>query len=78
MVRRCRSLGHIEAKQKGLTTPYQSPAAAMPEQFRDSEWYLSGIYAGPLAFESNVTQIECYGLEIPTSRQDLLDPALGG
>lgn len=71
-------LGHIEAKQKGLTTPYQSPAAQMADQFRDDEWYWSGIYAGPLAFESNMNQLERYGLEKPMSWEDLLDPGFEG
>lgn len=71
-------LGHIEAKQKGLTTPYQSSVASMADQFRDSEWYWSGIYAGPLAFESNVNMLERNGLEQPMSWEDLLDPSFEG
>jgi len=68
-------LGHIEAKDKGLTVPYHSAAAQMDDQFRDPDWYWSGLYAGPLAFESNVEQLERYGLSAPTSWQDLLNPA---
>ena len=71
-------LGHIEAKQKGLTTPYESPAAQMADQFRDADWYWSGIYAGPLAFESNMNMLERYGLDQPMSWQDLLDPGFEG
>jgi iron(III) transport system substrate-binding protein len=71
-------LGHIEAKQKGLTTPYKSPAASMADQFRDDEWYWSGIYAGPLAFESNMNQLERYGLKQPRRWKDLLDPGFKG
>ena len=71
-------LGHIEAKQKGLTTPYRSSAAAMADQYRDDEWYWSGIYAGPLAFESNVNMLERNGLEQPKSWEDLLDPSFEG
>ncbi len=36
-------LGHIEAKNKCLTMVYDSPAAGMPENFRDPDRYWSGI-----------------------------------
>ena len=71
-------LGHIEAKDKGLTTPYASPAATMPAQFKDSENYWSGIYAGPLCFESNTRMLEKYGLEAPRSWADLIKPEYEG
>jgi len=71
-------LGHIEAKNKGLTMPYDSPAASMPEQFRDPDRYWSGIYAGPLCFESNTMSLEKYGLVAPQSWEDLTDPAYEG
>jgi len=71
-------LGHIEAKQKGLTVAYQSPEAQMPEQFRDSDYYWSGIYAGPLCFESNTQMLEKYNLKLPTAWMDLIDPMYEG
>ncbi|MCF7933804.1 MAG: ABC transporter substrate-binding protein [Spirochaetia bacterium] len=71
-------LGHIEAKQKGLTTPYESPAATMPAQFRDPEFYWSGIYAGPLCFESNTRSLEKFGLTAPTSWEEICDPKYTG
>ena len=71
-------LGHIEAKQKGLTTPYQSPNAQMADQFRDPDWYWSGIYAGPLAFESNTQALERYDLNPPQSWEDITDPRYEG
>ena len=71
-------LGHIEAKQKGLTTPYESPAASMPAQFRDKEFYWSGIYAGPLCFESNIQKLEQYGLTAPMSWEDITSPRYEG
>jgi len=71
-------LGHIEAKDKGLTTPYQSPNAKMPDHFRDKEWYWSGIYAGPLCFESNTRMLEKYGLKAPVSWEDLIKPEYKG
>ena len=71
-------LGHIEAKNKGLTMPYDSPAATMPDQFRDADRYWSGIYAGPLCFESNTQKLEQYGLTAPTSWEELADPKYAG
>jgi iron(III) transport system substrate-binding protein len=71
-------LGHIEAKNKGLTTPYKSPAANTPAQFRDPEYYWSGIYAGPLCFESNTKNLEKYGLTAPTSWEEICDPKYEG
>lgn len=67
-------IGHIEAKQKGLTRPYESPAASMPAQFRDSENYWHGIYAGMLAFASNNNVMDRIGAEPPQSWEDLTDP----
>jgi len=71
-------LGHIEAKGKNLTTPYHSPLAAMADQFRDRDWFWSGIYAGPLCFESNTKMLEKYGLKAPESWEDLIRPEYRG
>lgn len=71
-------LGHIEAKNKGLTIPYDSPAAQMPDNFRDAERYWSGIYAGPLCFESNIQSLEKFGLQAPESWEDLTKPEYEG
>ncbi len=54
------------------------PTAAMPEQFRDKDRYWSGIYAGPLCFESNTMSLKKYGLEAPASWEDLTDPGYEG
>lgn len=71
-------LGHIEAKNKGLTMPYNSPAADMPDHFRDSEYYWSGIYAGPLCFESNTKMLEKYGMKEPESWEEITSPQYEG
>lgn len=72
-------LGHIEAKKKGLTTPYFSPAAAaIPANFKDKNGYWTGIYAGPLCFACNVNRLKDLGLEAPTSWIDLTRPEYKG
>jgi iron(III) transport system substrate-binding protein len=67
-------IGHIEAKDKGLTMPYESPAAQMPAQFRDPDHYWHGIYAGMLSFASNNTVMSRIGATPPTSWENLTDP----
>lgn len=64
-------IGHIEAKQKGLTMPYRSPAARMPPQFRDPDYYWHGIYAGMLSFASNNNVMNRIGAQPPQSWEDL-------
>ena len=72
-------LGHIEAKLKGLTTPYVSPNAKnIPNKFKDKDGYWTGIYAGGLCFVSNINRLEELGLEAPTSWADLLKPEFKG
>ncbi len=72
-------LGHIQAKAKGLTTPYDSPAAAnIPDNFRDKDRYWTGIYAGPLCFESNTKMLEKYSLTAPKSWEEICDPRYEG
>ncbi|HHT73403.1 MAG TPA: ABC transporter substrate-binding protein [Firmicutes bacterium] len=68
-------LNHIDAKNKGLTEPYESPnAKAIPDQFKDPDHYWTGIYAGALGFVSNLDRLEELGAEPPKSWKDLLDP----
>lgn len=71
-------IGHIEAKQKGLTMAYDSPVANMPAQFRDPDHFWSGIYAGALCFESNTQKLEQYGLKAPTSWAEITSPVYEG
>ncbi len=66
--------GHLEAKNKGLTMPYNSLSAEMGFRFRDPEYFWTGIYAGPLCFESNINKLKQYGLKAPTSWKDLCSP----
>ena len=68
-------LDHIVAKEKGLTTPYESPNAVnIPDNFKDIDYYWTGIYAGPLCFVSNTNLLKELGLEAPTSWADLIKP----
>lgn len=67
-------IGHIEAQQKGLTMPYRSPAAQMPPQFRDPDYYWHGIYAGMLSFASNNNVMARIGAQPPRSWEDLTNP----
>lgn len=71
--------GHIDAKEKGLTISYESPnAKAIPDKFRDREYFWTGLYAGPLCFASNTNLLKKYNLKAPTSWTDLLNPEFKG
>ncbi len=68
-------LGHIQAKESGLTMPFEAENAQyVPEKFKDVDNYWTGIYAGPLCFVSNTNRLEELGLEAPTSWSDLIKP----
>ena len=72
-------LGHIQAKNKGLTTPYDSPAAAnIADNFKDKDKFWTGIYAGPLCFESNSLMLEKYKLTAPTSWEEIMEAKYQG
>lgn len=67
---------HIELKNKGLTTPYASPAARnIPEKYRDPDNYWIGLYVGPISFCYNNKRMAELRLPIPTSWEDLTRPA---
>lgn len=66
----------VAAKEEDLLQAYQSPEAeAIPEQYRDSEGYWTGVYIGAIGFATNKHFLEENGLDAPTSWDDLLDPA---
>lgn len=68
-------LGHIQAKQEGLTIPFEAENAQyVGDKFKDKDHYWTGIYAGPLCFVSNTNRLEELGLEAPTSWADLIKP----
>lgn len=69
-------LGHIKAKNKGMTLSNQSSQAfqKMPEAFKDPEGYWVGIYVGPLVFATNQKRAKEMGIEPPKSWEELADP----
>jgi ABC-type Fe3+ transport system, periplasmic component len=71
--------GYIQAKEEGLLEQYASPSAKIiPDQFKDTEGYWTGIYIGYLGFASNKKLLDEKGVPVPQSWQDLLDPRLQG
>ncbi len=68
-------LGHAEAKEKGLTTPYESPQTQkVPARYRDAQGYWHGIYQGILAFAANNGELKRRKLDPPQTWKDLTDP----
>ena len=66
---------HIEAKLRGLSTPYRSRAAgSIPAKYRDPENFWTGLYVGPIAFCMNTERAKELGLDMPKSWADLLKP----
>src|SRR5690606_7972275 len=69
----------IQAKTEGLLEPYVSKNVdAIPQEYRDSEGYWTGIYVGSIAFVSNKTWLQEVGLQAPQSWYDLLKPEYRG
>lgn len=70
------SLGAATAALDGLIEPYVSPnAEAIPTKFRSSDGMWTGIYLGVLGFCSNRAYVNSIGAYVPTSYDDLLNPA---
>ena len=66
---------HIEAKLRGLSTPYRSRVAkSIPSRYRDPENYWTGLYVGPIAFCMNTERAKELGLEMPKSWADMIKP----
>lgn len=69
----------IAAANEGLLEAYESPNAdALDERYvgEGNFWY--GVYVGATGFCSNVAVLDELGVDVPTSWDDLLDPALQG
>lgn len=70
---------YIAAAIDGLFEPYVSTYAEVLDPRyvgADNMWY--GVYVGATGFCSNVQVLEELGVDVPTSWQDLLNPALKG
>ena len=66
----------VAAQKEGLLHAYQSPEAdVIPDEYKDSEGYWSGVYVGVIGFATNQNFLDKNGLEAPTSWDDFLDPA---
>ena len=66
---------HIEAKLRGLSTPYRSRVAdSIPARYRDPENYWTGLYVGPIAFCMNTERAKELGLTMPKSWADIVKP----
>lgn len=71
--------GFGAAVEQGLLEAYASPnAEAIPAEYRDPENYWTGVYVGVLGFCSNQRVLDEIGVDVPTSWDDLTDPALQG
>ena len=69
----------VAANEEGLIEPYDSPeAAAISDEQKHPDGVWTGVYVGALGFCSNTVVLEELGLDVPTSWDDLLDPALQG
>jgi iron(III) transport system substrate-binding protein len=69
--------GFVAANADGLIEPYVSPnAEAIPAERKGADGAWTGVYVGALGFCSNTAVLEELGVEVPTSWEDLADPAL--
>lgn len=69
--------GFGAAREAGLLEQYIPPNAELiPDKYKDPEGYWTGVYVGALGFCSNQARLDSIGVEVPTSWEDLLDPAL--
>lgn len=71
--------GFVAANADGLLEPYVSPnAEAIPDEQKGADGVWTGVYVGALGFCSNTAVLEELGVDVPTSWDDLTDPALAG
>jgi iron(III) transport system substrate-binding protein len=73
------SENHILAQERGLTEPYVSKnAAALSDEFKDGKGYWHAIYTNPLAVGVRTDILKSRGAPIPSSWEDLKNPAYKG
>jgi iron(III) transport system substrate-binding protein len=69
--------GFVAANGEGLLESYISPnAEAIPAERKDPSGVWTGVYVGALGFCSNTTVLEELNVDVPTSWDDLTNPAL--
>ena len=72
-------MGSSRRTPKGCSSRYVSPnAEAIPDDKKDADGVWTGVYVGALGFCSNTAVLEELGVDVPTSWDDLTDPALAG
>jgi iron(III) transport system substrate-binding protein len=70
---------HIAAAADGLNENYVSKEAAnLPEGDFDPDGAWAGFYVDTMGFCSNKASLDTLGVDVPTSWEDLLNPALKG
>ena len=70
---------HMVAKDKGLSVPYKGGNFnSLQPAFKDAEGYWRSFYMNPMAFAVNTEQLKRINAPMPTSWQDLLNPAYKG
>lgn len=70
------SENHIMAKEDGLTVSYVSEAYdKLGDQFKDPDGYWRSFYMNPMAFGVNTDALEKAAAPMPTSWEDLTNPA---
>ena len=71
--------GFVAANEDGLLEAYDSPNAAnIPEDLKGTDGIWTGVYVGALGFCSNTARLGELSVDVPTSWDDLTDPALAG
>jgi len=72
-------IGHIDAKNQGLTIPYASPETKKVRKiYKDSKSFWTGLYIGPLVIGVNKKLLKEQGLPEPSGWKDLLKPIYKG
>ncbi len=73
------SENHILAKERGLTEAYPSPnASALRDEFKDADGFWHAIYTNPLGFGVRTDILKSRNAPVPTSWEDLKNPAYKG
>ncbi|MGI8658668.1 MAG: ABC transporter substrate-binding protein [Candidatus Limnocylindria bacterium] len=71
--------GFVAANAEGLLEAYVSPnAEPVAADQKEAEGVWTGVYVGALGFCSNTAVLGDLGVDVPTSWEALLDPALEG